>query len=89
MLEIEFSNLPDEIWFAVVEEFKQDFPEQEKIKVLPQSKLIIINQDSNHVKSQVIQSISHHVSDQVVNYSDYSRQKEIELIENGYKIREI
>jgi len=89
MLEIDCSELPDELWFDVLDEFKNDFPEQKDVNILRQSKLIIVNKDSKHLRGQVIQSMTHHISDQVTNFSEYDREKQIELIESGYEIREL
>ena len=88
MLEIDCSKLPDKIWFNVLEEFKSDFSENRTVKILPQSKLVIVNKDSKYLRGKVTQSIVHHISDQVTNFSDYDREK-IDLLENGYEIRKL
>lgn len=88
MLEIDCSELPRELCHDIFDDTKEQLSDEMKnINILPQSQLIIVNQDNEYLYGQLKQVVKSSLRKTLLNSSDYTREDCSYFINNGIVIR--
>lgn len=85
MFELDFSNIPDKLASDILDEADEEFCEEYKVKVLHQSKYIILNGYDISMQTKVYEFVHNELENKLYNEyaKEYTNQEIQDLIDNG------